>query len=180
MRGIPRARPAAWAAGAAAVMLALALSVAFVIARQIDLADQNRRLQDASVVDAADRSTLRGLLVESNAGITTLRDQLRALGKSPLVPVPSTVPPLRGATGAPGATGAAGPVGPRGPAGLDGPAGKDGAVGPAGKDGAPGKNGADGKPGANGAPGAAPTVVYCTPPPAGTSAWTCTTTPSTP
>lgn len=102
--------------------------------------------------------------------IDTLADQLRKVGKTPVLSdgkVPQQGEPgAPGPAGSPGTTGLPGQVGPRGLPGLPGGVGKPGPVGPTGPtgpagqdgqngvDGQPGQDGQNGQPGPEGSPGA--------------------------
>lgn len=100
--------------------------------------------------------------------VTSLADQVRALGGDPVVsPQPgepgSPGPP--GNSGPPGVTGPSGPpgatvTGPAGPQGAPGEAGPPGDPGPAGPQGEQGPRGEKGEPGQQGEPGPACPVGY--------------------
>lgn len=155
----------------AAVYLAAAILLGFILATLIELTAEVRGTREEADIRGQQRAELA-------ADVNTLRAQILALGE-----VPDTGPPVmiegepgpRGESGPPGpaglpgaagqdgqafigppgpagAAGLAGLLGATGPAGPAGPPGADGQPGPAGADGAPGAPGADGEPG--GPPGA--------------------------
>jgi outer membrane murein-binding lipoprotein Lpp len=103
----------------------------------------------------ADEADLRGAAVSTLAGdVRALRAQVRAAGKTPVAPDPTTAVknlPDRAEVPVP----IPGPPGPKGDPGSPGPSGSPGASGRNGSNGQPGATGSPGEPGAVGATGAA-------------------------
>lgn len=119
----------------------------------------------ATAQELAEEADRRGTAVSTLAGdVRTLRQQLKADGKTPAAPDPkravadlparAEVPvPIPGPPGPQGPEGDPGPSGSPGPSGEPGEPGEDGAVGPTGPTGPPGENGQDGAPGPRGETG---------------------------
>lgn len=137
-----RRRPAWPYIAIAGAVLVLVAGVAWLLATAAAQTERNARLEK---------------------DVSTLANQVRALGGTPAVspePGPSGSPGQPGATGPPGQSGRSvtGPSGPPGDRGRTGASGTPGATvtgppGPAGQDGADGADGADGKDGATGEQG---------------------------
>lgn len=103
----------------------------------------------------AEISNLAKAAYTNAESVERLRDQLLALGETPVVSGPEPVPGPQGERGETGAPGAEGPPGPAGRDGRDGAAGPTGPTGPPGADGADGPAGPPGQDGADGPQGPA-------------------------
>jgi hypothetical protein len=149
------------------------LLMAWLVFKVVDLASQQRESDQSQAARDRTAATNAKALQDANAKVTALSDQIKSLGKKPVVsskpvvvtgdrgpgPTPGQVAVAiqqycfahggcRGPAGPPGLT-VVGPKGDKGDKGdtVTGPPGGSGPSGPAGKDGADGKNGADGKDG---------------------------------